>query len=133
MANAGVLFMIYADNWNPPLPRVEKPISQNSETYSSKFEKLLDDSKTNKNLSAIFKEVNTSQLMQALNDLDKIIASKMPKQGGFDIDDVEINTTGLLAKAIFHDKITYDPKGQIPFPKENPIIFIDDLANEDPF
>jgi len=125
--------MIYADNWNPPLPRVEKPISQNSETYSSKFEKLLDDSKTNKNLSAIFKEVNTSQLMQALNDLDKIIASKMPKQGGFDIDDVEINTTGLLAKAIFHDKITYVPKGQIPFPKENPIIFIDDLANEDPF
>jgi hypothetical protein len=131
--------MIYADNWNPPLPQLQKPISQDSETYSSKFEKLLDDSKTNKNLSAVFKQVNTSQLMQALNDLDKIIASKMPKQGGFDIDDTEINTTGItgfdksVIKSIFAKQLSYDPKGQIPFPKEQAIIFIDDLANEDPF
>ena len=145
--------MIYADNWNPPLPQLQKPISQHSETYSSKFQNLLNDSKTNKNLSVLFKEVDTSQLMQALNSLDKLIATKIPKQGGFDIDDVEINTTGLLAKElldfgtiqsivktnsnsfskpIFH-KVTYDPKGQIPFPKEQPIIFIDDLANEEPF
>jgi hypothetical protein len=131
--------MIYADNWNPPLPQLQKPISQDSETYSSKFEKLLDDSKTNKNLSAVFKQVNTSQLMQALNDLDKIIASKIPKQGGFDIDDTEINTTGItgfdksVIKSIFAKQLSYDPKGKIPFPKEQAIIFIDDLANEDPF
>lgn len=123
--------MIYSNNWNPPLPRVQKPISQDSETYSSKFQNILDDSKNNQKLGNLFKDIDTSEMMAALNTLDKVIASK--KLGGFDLDDIEINTTGIFAKALFHNKIKYDPKGKIPFPKENPIIFIDDLAGEEPF
>ncbi len=131
--------MIYANNWNPPLPRVEKPISQDSETYSSKFQNILDDSKNNQKLGNLFKDLDTSEMMKALNALDKIIASKMPSKGGFDIDDTEVNTTGItdfdksVLKSIFAKQITYVPKGKIPFPKEQQIIFIDDLANEEPF
>jgi hypothetical protein len=125
--------MIYADNWNPPLPqinkRIEKPISQESETYSSKFQTLLNDSKSNQKLEILFKDFDTSEMMAALNALDKVIANK--KIGGFDLDDVQINTAGLLDK--LHNKINYDSKGKIPFPKEQPIVFIDGLANEDPF
>ena len=123
--------MIYSNNWNPPLPQVEKPISQDSETYSSKFQNILDDSKNNQKLGNLFKDIDTSEMMAALNTLDKVIASK--KLGGFDLDDIEINTTGIFVKALFHNKIKYDPKGKIPFPKEKPIIFIDDLAGEEPF
>jgi hypothetical protein len=125
--------MIYADNWNLPSPQInkrfEKPISQDSETYSSKFQTLLNDSKSNQKLGILFKDIDTSQMMDALNALDKVIANK--KLGGFDLDDVQINTAGLLDK--FHNKINYDPKGKIPFPKEQPIVFIDGLANDDPF
>ena len=121
--------MIYSDNWNPPLPQVNKPILQKSETYSSKFQDILDDSKTNQKLAILFKDFDTSEMMAALNALDKIIANK--KLGGFDLDDVQINTAGLLDK--LHSKINYDPKGKVLFSKEQPIIFIDDLANEEPF
>jgi hypothetical protein len=128
--------MIYADNWNLPLPqinkRVEKPISQDSETYSSKFQTLLNDSKSNQKLAILFKDLDTSEMTAALNALDKVIAKNaFKKLGGFDLDDVQINTAGLLDK--LHNTINYDPKGKIPFPKEQPIVFIDGLANDDPF
>jgi len=121
--------MIYSDNWNLPLPPVDKLITEDPETYSSKFQKILDDSVNNQKLSVMFKDFDTSEMMAALITLDKVIASK--KLGGFDLDDIDINTTGLLDK--LHNKINYDPKGQVPFPKEQAIIFIDDLANEEPF
>ena len=102
--------MIYADNWNIAVPEQQKlPVNLST--------KEILDSKT---IQSIAKAKSALQKISLENNKLKFSSQELAK----------------LLKSVsktLGDEIIYDPKGPIPFPKKQPIIFIDGLDDESPF
>jgi hypothetical protein len=102
--------MIYADNWNISVPKQQEVPVDLSTKETLDFETIQSIVKTKSALQKIYLETN--KLKFSSQELSKLLNS--------------------ISKTL-DDEIIYDPKGPIPFPKEQPIIFIDGLADENPF
>jgi hypothetical protein len=102
--------MIYANNWNIAVPEQQKiPINLSTKEVLD-FGTIQSIVKTKTALEKIYLETN--KLEFSSQELAKLLNS--------------------VSKTL-DDEIFYDPKGPIPFPKEQPIISIKNLDDESPF
>jgi geranylgeranyl pyrophosphate synthase len=102
--------MIYADNWNIAVPKQQEAYIDLSTKENLDLETIESIVKTKSALQKIY--LKTNKLEFSSQELAKLLNS--------------------VSKTL-NDEIFYDPKGPIPFPKEQPVIFIDGLADENPF
>ena len=102
--------MIYADNWNIVVPEQQNFPANLSTKEILDFGTIQSIAKAKSALQKI--SLETNKLEFSSQELAKLLKSVSKTLG---------------------DEIIYDPKGPIPFPKEQPIISINNLDDESPF